>query len=117
MFASVLYIQLTLENGQRVIRDRALLRAVRGSFFIDSVQADVIKILLRQSEDTKLSDDKFAIFIFKKEEEIDLPKRFLVEIGDVILDIEKIKPFEFYVKDILRGGFIKAGNEVKIVKF
>jgi len=35
----------------------------------------------------------------------------------VILDIEKIKPFEFYVKDILRGGFIKAGNEVKIVKF
>lgn len=116
MFASVLYIQLTLENGQRVVRDRALLRAVRGSFFIDSVQADIIKILLRQSEDTKLSDDKFAIFIFKKEE-IDLPERFLVEIGDVILDIEKIKPFEFYVKDILRGGFIKAGNEVKIVKF
>lgn len=116
MLAFVLYIQLTLENGQKVIRDKALLRDEKGKFFIDSTQTDIIKVLFCDSENTRLIDDKFAIFIYRKEK-VNLAKQLFLEIGDVILEIEKIKSFEFLVKNILKGGFVKAGNEVKIVKF
>ncbi|MDW8109401.1 MAG: hypothetical protein RMJ81_07100 [Candidatus Kryptonium sp.] len=116
MFASVLYIQLTLGNGQRVIRERALIRSKDGKFFIDSIEADSIKLLFKRSRDTMLTNEKFEI-VLELTSEVEIPKRSFVKIGEAILEVEKIEPYRFRVSKILKGGFIKSGNEVKIVKF
>lgn len=112
---TVLYTQLMLQNGQKVIRERVLLRTKDNKFFVDSLQSDNIKVLLCSTPDSKVIDDEFVIFILKKDK-IPPFENLLIEIDDVILEIEQIDAFNFRVKNILRGGFIKSGNEVKIIK-
>lgn len=116
MFASVLYIQLTLGNGQKVIRERALVGNKDGKFFIDSMETDSIKLLFKRSRDTVLTNEKFEI-VLELTNEVEIPKKLLVKIGEVILEVEKIEPYRFRVSKILKGGLIKSGNEVKVVKF
>ncbi|CUS94452.1 hypothetical protein JGI15_11184 [Candidatus Kryptonium thompsonii] len=40
-----------------------------------------------------------------------------MKIGDVIFEVEKINDMELTVKRIIKGGFVKSGNKVMIVKF
>jgi len=112
----VLYIQITLENGERTIRDRALLRNEWGRFFVDSIQADVINVLFCKSRNDEFPDEKFCIVVLIQEE-VELPEKFSVKIGDATLKLEQVGDLKFRITDILRGGFVKSGHPVEIVKF
>ncbi len=115
LIGTVKYIIITLENGQHSVRNRALLRTVKGKIFIDSIQTETLKILLRDSEEID-SNEKFAIAISTLEK-IELSEEITIRIGDAILEATKVSQFELEVKSILKGGFVKSGNEVLVVKF
>ncbi len=114
LIGTVKYILLTLKNGQRVVRDRAVLRSEKGKIFVDSVQAENIKILGEDRESG--GDENFAIIISILKN-VNLPQKFIIQIGDAVIEAEKVAPFEFEVRRILKGGFVKSGNDVLIVNF
>ncbi len=111
----VSYVQIILKNGQRVIRDRALFGVKLGEMFVDSISAEKIKIFLHRDETFEVKNQDFAVYVQAKG--VEMPSNFLLKIGDVIFEVEKINDLELTVKKIIKGGFVKAGNKVMIVKF
>lgn len=111
----VSHIQVVLENGQRVIRDRALFGVKQGKMFIDLVSAEKIKIFLHRGELFEIKNQDFFICVEVKD--VKMPSNFLIRIGKVVFEVEKINDSELTVKRIIKGGFVKAGNKVMIVKF
>jgi uncharacterized protein YcsI (UPF0317 family) len=115
LIGTVKYILITLGSGQSVVRNKAVLRKEMDKTFVNSHQAEKVKILLNDSEELN-TNEKFAIVVSSKEN-IDLPQKFIIQIGDLIVEVEKISQFELEVRRILKGGFVKSGNKVSIVKF
>lgn len=111
----VSHIQVVLENGQRVIRDRALFGVKLGKMFVDSISAEKIKILLHRDETLEIKNQDFVIYVQTKD--VEIPSNFMMKIGEVIFEVEKVNSMELSVKRIVKGGFVKAGNKVMIVKF
>ncbi len=111
----VSHIQVVLENGQRVVRDRALFEVRFGKMLVDSVSADKIQIFLCRGEIFEIKSQSFLICVQAKD--VEMPNNFLMKIGDVIFEVEKINDMELTVKRIIKGGFIRSGNKVVIVKF
>jgi len=111
----VSHIQVVLENGQRVVKDRALFEVRFGKMLVDSVSADKIQIFLCRGETFEIESQNFFICVEAKD--IEMPSNFLMKIGDVIFEVEKINNMELTVKRIIKGGFVKSGNKVMIVKF
>jgi len=111
----VSHIQVVLENGLRVVKDRALFEVRFGKMLVDSVSADKIQIFLCRGETFEIESQNFFICVEAKD--IEMPSNFLMKIGDVIFEVEKINDMELTVKRIIKGGFVKSGNKVMIVKF
>ena len=64
----VSHIQVVLENGQRVVKDRALFEVRFGKMLVDSVSADKIQIFLCRGETFEIESQNFFICVDARDE-------------------------------------------------
>lgn len=119
----VSHIEITLENGQSTVRNRVLIRTVKNKIFVDSIHADEVKVCFYKSEEDagfkepSLGNEKrFSLFV-QAEKFLNLPDDFVVKIGVVVVKLQKDKGNAFKILKILKGGFVKSGNEVLMLSF
>lgn len=119
----VSHIEITLESGQPTVRDRALIRNLKDKIFVDSIRADDVKVCFYKSEEDAgfrehyLRDERSFLIFVRAREFSNSPDKFGVKIGDVIVELQKGKDDVFKISKILKGGFVKSGNEVFLLSF
>ncbi len=107
---------MRLENGQIVKRDRALFRVEGERTFVDRSTVDYVKVYFYENEEVLGSFEKkenFLVFI-RVEKSKSISDKFKAKIGDLVVEVERVDKFEFKICKILKGGFVKSGNDVYI---
>lgn len=119
----VSHVETTLENGQVSVRNRALFRNVKDRVWVDSTYAGKIKVCFYKSEEDigfrglSLRSEKNFFILVQVEELPSLPDEFVIKTGDVIAMLRRGEGAEFEISKILKGGFVKSGNEVYLLSF